>query len=135
MPEGFLKDISDNISLPMIKEIFRTHGEQFLRFPVPKVIEKDRTAWRTDEESAREMLAGVNPVTIRRLQQEFRPASKLDPKVYGDHSSTITEQHIKNNLDGLTVREALRDNRLFILDHHDAFMPYLRRINSNGNKI
>ncbi|KAK9931981.1 hypothetical protein M0R45_019234 [Rubus argutus] len=134
LPEGFLKDISDNIPLPMIKEIFRTDGEQFLRFPVPKVIEKDRTAWRTDEEFAREMLAGVNPVTIRRLQ-EFPPASKLDPKVYGDHSSTITEQHIKNNLDGLTVREALRNNRLFILDHHDAFMPYLRRINSTGNKI
>jgi linoleate 9S-lipoxygenase len=39
LPEGFLKDISDNIPLPMIKEIFRTDGEQFLRFPVPKVIE------------------------------------------------------------------------------------------------
>ncbi|KAM5554020.1 hypothetical protein ABKV19_025985 [Rosa sericea] len=134
LPEGLLKDIGDNIPLPMIKEIFRTDGERFLRFPVPQVIKEDRTAWRTDEEFAREMLAGVNPVTIRRLQ-EFPPASKLDPKVYGDHSSTITEQHIKNNLDGLTVHQALRGNRLFILDHHDAFMPYLRRINSTGNQI
>ncbi|XP_061994712.1 probable linoleate 9S-lipoxygenase 5 [Rosa rugosa] len=134
LPEGLLKDIGDNIPLPMIKEIFRTDGERFLRFPVPQVIKEDRTAWRTDEEFAREMLAGVNPVTIRRLQ-EFPPASKLDPKVYGDHSSTITEQNIKNNLDGLTVHQALRDNRLFVLDHHDAFMPYLRRINSTGNRI
>ncbi|PRQ27705.1 putative linoleate 9S-lipoxygenase [Rosa chinensis] len=120
LPEGILKDIGDKIPLPMIKEIFRTDG--------------DRTAWRTDEEFAREMLAGVNPVTIRRLQT-FPPASKLDPNVYGDHSSTITEHHIKNNLDGLTVHQALRDNKLFILDHHDAFMPYLWRINSTKNKI
>ncbi|KAL6191590.1 hypothetical protein ACLB2K_037980 [Fragaria x ananassa] len=80
------------------------------------------------------MLAGVNAVTIHRLQ-EFPPASKLDPKVYGDHTSTITKEHIKNNLDGLTIHQALRDSRLFILDHHDHFMPYLRRINSTKNRI
>ncbi|BBH06557.1 PLAT/LH2 domain-containing lipoxygenase family protein [Prunus dulcis] len=30
---------------------------------------------------------------------------------------------------------ALKQNKLFILDHHDALMPYLRRINSTSNKI
>ncbi|VVA12680.1 PREDICTED: linoleate 9S-lipoxygenase [Prunus dulcis] len=134
LPEGLLKDIGDNIPAEMLKEIFRTDSAELLRFPMPQVIKEDKSAWRTDEEFAREMLAGVNPVNIRRLQ-EFPPASKLDPKVYGDQTSTITEQDIGNTMDGLTVDEAFKQNKLFILDHHDALMPYLRRINSTSNKI
>ncbi|TQD79792.1 hypothetical protein C1H46_034655 [Malus baccata] len=134
LPEGLLKHIGDSIPSEMFKEIFRTDDAKLLKFPMPQVIKEDKSAWRTDEEFAREMLAGVNPVNIRRLQ-EFPPASKLDPKVYGDQTSTITEEHIKNNLDGLSVDEALKNNKLFILDHHDSLMPYLRRINSTSNKI
>lgn len=106
------------------------------------------------------MLAGVNPVLIQLLRvslklckpvfffllflffqanvhsqanilQDFPPRSKLDPKRYGNQHSSITKTHIEKNLDGLTVDEALRANRLFILDHHDAVIPYLRTINSN----
>ncbi|KAK4273458.1 hypothetical protein QN277_021855 [Acacia crassicarpa] len=133
LPEGIFKDIRDSIPAELIKEIFRTDGEKFLKFPTPQVIKEDKSAWRTDKEFAREMLAGVNPVIIRCLQ-EFPPASKLDPKVYGDQTSKITKGQIESNLDGLTVDEAISKRKLFILDHHDTLMPFLRRINSTSTK-
>uniref|UniRef100_A0A2N9GTJ4 Lipoxygenase n=1 Tax=Fagus sylvatica TaxID=28930 RepID=A0A2N9GTJ4_FAGSY len=133
LPEAVLEYIRDNIHAELLKEVFPTDGEGLLKYPMPQVIEEDRSAWRTDEEFAREMLAGVNPVSIRRLE-EFPPTSKLDPKVYGDQTSTITKEHIENNIDGLTIEEAIKKHRLFILDHHDAFMPYLNRINSTSTK-
>jgi linoleate 9S-lipoxygenase len=68
--------------------------------------------------------------------QEFPPRSSLDPSKYGDHTSTVTEAHLENKLEGLTVQQALDGNRLYILDHHDNFMPFLVRINSlEGNFI
>ncbi|KAG5056093.1 hypothetical protein JHK85_008603 [Glycine max] len=97
VPESILKNIRDKIPAEMLKEILRTDGERFLKFPVPQVIKEDKSAWRTDEEFAREMLAGVNPVIIRCLK-------------------------------------AIRQKKLFILDHHDALIPYLRRINSTSTK-
>ncbi|RZB97661.1 Seed linoleate 9S-lipoxygenase-2 isoform D [Glycine soja] len=97
------------------------------RKPTKKV---SKSAWMTDEEFAREMIAGVNPCVIRRLQ-EFPPQSKLDPSVYGDQTSKMTIDHLEINLEGLTVDKAIKDQRLFILDHHDTFMPFLRRIDES----
>ncbi|XP_043716745.1 probable linoleate 9S-lipoxygenase 5 [Telopea speciosissima] len=125
--------VKDAIPLEMLKELARSDGEQLLKFPMPQVIKKDKSAWKTDEEFAREMLAGVNPVSIRRLQ-EFPPTSKLDPDAYGNHTSSITKEHIEKNLNWLTVDEAIKSNKLFILDYYDDLMPYLRRINTTTTK-
>ncbi|CAN6440379.1 unnamed protein product [Victoria cruziana] len=129
-----LDKVKDMIPLEMIKELVRSDGERILKFPMPQVIQHDKSAWKTDQEFAREMLAGVNPVIISRLE-EFPPRSKLDPAIYGPQTSTITAEHIEKFLQGLTVHEALKKNKLFILDHYEAIMPYVNRINTTGNKI
>uniref|UniRef100_A0A5B7B1M6 Lipoxygenase n=1 Tax=Davidia involucrata TaxID=16924 RepID=A0A5B7B1M6_DAVIN len=97
------------------------------------VIKENKFSWKTDKEFAREMLAGANPVIIR-LLQEFPPTSKLDPEVYGNQISSIPKGYIETNLDGLTFEEAIKNNRIFILDHHDAFMPYLRQMNTTSSR-
>ncbi|CAL0324070.1 unnamed protein product [Lupinus luteus] len=120
LPTSVLSKISP---LPVLKEIFRTDGEQTLKFPPPKIIQVNKSAWMTDQEFAREMLCG-----------EFPSRSKLDSKVYGDHTSKITKEHLEPNLEGLSVDEAIQNKRLFILDHHDPIMPYLSRINATSTK-
>ncbi|KAG0456774.1 hypothetical protein HPP92_024562 [Vanilla planifolia] len=105
-----------------------------LKFPMPLIIHDDKWLWRTDDEFARETLAGVNPLIIERLT-EFPPTSKLDSVKYGDQSSKITPEHIEKNLSGLTAEQAVESGRLFILDYHDTLMPYLTRINSTKSKV
>ncbi|KAL9304343.1 hypothetical protein ACSQ67_021606 [Phaseolus vulgaris] len=135
--DGGIKLPTDALSklspIPLFTELFRTDGEQVLKFPPPKVIQVNQSAWMTDEEFAREMIAGVNPHIIKRLQ-EFPPKSKLDSQLYGDNTSTITREHLEPNLGGVTVEQAIQNNRLFILDHHDTLIPYLRRINATQTK-
>ncbi|KAL3538117.1 hypothetical protein ACH5RR_001483 [Cinchona calisaya] len=134
LPDGPLfKNIIDNIPLELLKELLHSDGAGFLKYPTPQVIKEDKSAWRTDEEFAREMLAGLNPVIIGSLQ-EFPPRSKLNPEAHGNQNSTINREQIEHKLDGLTIHEAIKMNRLFILDHHDPLMPYLRRINTTTTK-
>ncbi|WMV11972.1 hypothetical protein MTR67_005357 [Solanum verrucosum] len=131
------EDVLQRSSIEMIKEFIQSSGQEFLKYPMPQfymVATEDKSAWRTDEEFAREMLAGINPVCICGLK-EFPPTSKLDPKVYGDQTSNITREHIQNQLDGLTIEEAIKVNQLFILNHHDTLMPYMRQINMTSTKI
>ncbi|KAL4588334.1 hypothetical protein LXL04_001218 [Taraxacum kok-saghyz] len=137
VPRRSLSKIRKRVHLELVKELLRTDGEKPLTFPKPDVIKADTSAWRRDEEFGREMLAGVNPVVIRRLQvtSEFPPSSKLDREEYGDQTSSMRKEDLEPNMNGLTVPKALEQNKLFILDHHDALMPYLTRINSTASKI
>ncbi|CAK9186384.1 unnamed protein product [Ilex paraguariensis] len=128
-----LTKLRERIPWEMLKELLRNDGEALFKFPMPDVIKEVRSAWRTDEEFGREMLAGVNPVVICGLK-EFPPASKLNPEEYGNQTSTIKREHIEKNMNGLTVDEALENKKLFILDYHDALMPYLTNINSTTTR-
>ncbi|XP_062079850.1 linoleate 9S-lipoxygenase 6-like [Humulus lupulus] len=113
------------------EQVFALFADRGGKYPTPHLIKGNKSSWMTDEEFARQMIAGVHPVHIRCLK-EFPPTSKLDTKLYGDQTSTITEDHIKDKLEPeFTVENALEQNKLFILDHHDTFMPYLRKINES----
>nr|XP_043622524.1 probable linoleate 9S-lipoxygenase 5 isoform X2 [Erigeron canadensis] len=135
LPEGpSLDKIRENIPIQILKELLRSDGEGLFKYSTPEVIKANLSAWSTDEEFAREMLAGVNPVSIQ-LLREFPPTSKLDEKLYGNQNSSIRSNHIKEHLDGLKVDEAIKSKRLFILDHHDPIMPYVKRINATSTKV
>ncbi|KHN11256.1 Linoleate 9S-lipoxygenase [Glycine soja] len=119
--------------ITLFKELFQTEGEQALKFPKPKVNQAEQSAWMTDEEFVREMLAGVNPTVIM-ASGKFTSKSKLDRQLYGDNTSTITREHLEPNLGGLSVEKAMENRKLFHLDHHDTIFPYLRRINETDTK-
>ncbi|KAG8648092.1 hypothetical protein MANES_09G147500v8 [Manihot esculenta] len=125
LPDGPL-----HASLEMINMIFGSGR----KFPSPQVIQADESAWSSDEEFARELLAGVNPVSICRLE-EFPPKSKLNHERFGDQNSSITKEHIENKLHGMIIEEAIEKNKLFILDYHDVLMPFLRLINETSTKV
>ncbi|AQK43899.1 lipoxygenase7 [Zea mays] len=118
--------------IPFVRKV-QENSEGLLRYDTPDIIKRDKFAWLRDDEFARQALAGINPVNIERLQA-FPPMSKLDPAVYGPPESAITEEHIIGRLDGMSVQQALEDNRLYMLDYHDIFLPFLDRINAQDGR-
>ncbi|URE48432.1 hypothetical protein MUK42_07522 [Musa troglodytarum] len=100
----------------------------------PHASSPDKFAWLRDDEFARQAVAGIDPVTIERLQA-FPPVSKLDSEIYGPPESAITEAHISGQLEGLTVQQAVEEGKLFVLDFHDIYLPFIERINAmDGRK-
>ncbi|KAL6661761.1 hypothetical protein ACP70R_001145 [Stipagrostis hirtigluma subsp. patula] len=108
---------------PATKSFSSTHP------PMPR----DKFAWLRDEEFARETLAGVNPYAIE-LVREFPLKSKLDPAVYGPAESAITADVLERQMGHvMTVAEAVKQKRLFMLDYHDLFLPYVHKIRALEN--
>lgn len=83
-----------------------------------------------DEEFARQVLAGINPVALERVR-EFPIRSTLDSTAYGSPLSAITAEHIEPFLEGLTVQTAVAEHKLFMLDYHDIFLPFVNKINES----
>ncbi|KAH7684336.1 Lipoxygenase plant protein [Dioscorea alata] len=104
-----------------------------LLFETPEMIDRDKFSWFRDEELGRQTLAGLNPLGIQ-LVTEFPFVSKLDPEVYGPPESAITKELIECELGGrLTVEEAIKQKRLFIVDYHDLLLPYVHKVRALEN--
>ncbi|KAK7277039.1 hypothetical protein RIF29_18188 [Crotalaria pallida] len=123
--ERFLK----KFQLPQLVTKIQECSQGLFKFDTPKIIAKDKFAWMRDEEFGRQAIAGVNPVNIERLQV-FPPVSKLDPQAYGPLHSALKEEHILGQLNGMTVQQAIVENKLFMIDYHDVYLPFLDEINA-----
>nr|XP_043625324.1 lipoxygenase 3, chloroplastic-like [Erigeron canadensis] len=108
-----------------IKEIFQ--------FETPKNMSWDTTSYIRDDELGRQTLAGTNPTSIERLKV-FPPVSKLDPSKYGPLESDLKEENIISHLNGMSVQQAMDEGKLFILDYHDIYLPFLERINTQEDR-
>ncbi|KAJ6327415.1 hypothetical protein OIU78_014318 [Salix suchowensis] len=123
-------------NLPLLKAVSKMQesGEGQLKYDTPKILSRDKLAWLRDDEFAREAVSGINPVSIERLRV-FPPKSNLDPEIYGPLESALKEEHILGHLNGLSVSQALEENKLFMIDYHDIYLPFLDRINAlDGRK-
>ncbi|KMT10554.1 hypothetical protein BVRB_5g116770 [Beta vulgaris subsp. vulgaris] len=122
---GTLQDI-----LPKIIREVSDHTQQTIRLKPPQTFQRDGFSWFKDEEFARQTLAGMNPLSIKCVKAGDWPLmSKLDPKDYGPPESALTEDLVNSELKGsMTVEKALEDKRLFIIDYHDAYLPYVENV-------
>ncbi|XP_059429355.1 linoleate 13S-lipoxygenase 2-1, chloroplastic-like [Corylus avellana] len=114
--------------LPRILKAITDSEENMLRFETPETMDRDKFFWFRDAEFCRQTLAGLNPCSIQ-LVTEWPLKSKLDPKIYGPPESAITTEMIERDIRGfMTVKEAINQKKLFILDYHDLLLPYVSKV-------
>ncbi|CAL2236839.1 unnamed protein product [Prunus armeniaca] len=120
---GFFQTI-----IPRLVKTITAGGDDLLLFETPEIIDRDKFAWFRDEEFSRQTLAGLNPYSIE-LVTEWPLKSKLDPEIYGPPESLITTELVEKEIKGcMTVDEALKRKKMFILDYHDLYMPYVNKV-------
>ncbi|XP_019079666.2 linoleate 13S-lipoxygenase 2-1, chloroplastic-like [Vitis vinifera] len=62
-------------------------------------------------------------------ESEWPLKSKLDPGIYGPPESLITAKLIEREIKGvMTIDEALKQKKMFILDYHDLLLPYVNKV-------
>lgn len=96
--------VQDDILKKLPAKILENPG--VFKYDTPKIISKDKFAWLRDDEFARQAIAGINPVSIERMEV-FPPVSKLDPELYGPQESALREEHILGQINGMTVQQVL----------------------------
>ncbi|XP_039021129.1 linoleate 9S-lipoxygenase-like isoform X2 [Hibiscus syriacus] len=121
--ESVMEKVKKVVPAELFKEV--THKFEYdIKFPLPQIIKANQFAWKLDEEFGRQMLAGTNPTRIRCLR-EFPPRGTLT-------ESYIQISDIEENLDGLSFEHAMIQWRIYVLDHHDYLLPFLRKMYSAG---
>ncbi|KAL9458837.1 hypothetical protein AB3S75_007672 [Citrus x aurantiifolia] len=117
-----------NTLLPRLVKAIEDTGDNILLFETPETMDRDKFFWFRDEEFSRQTLAGLNPYSIR-LITEWPLKSTLDPEIYGPPESAITTELIEKEIGGMiSVEEAIKQKKLFMLDYHDLFLPYVEKV-------
>ncbi|PRQ25565.1 putative linoleate 13S-lipoxygenase [Rosa chinensis] len=120
---GFIQSI-----IPRLVKAISDGQDDLLLFETPEILDRDKFSWFKDEEFSRQTLVGLNPYSIE-LVTEWPLKSKLDPEIYGPAESLITTKLVEKEIRGfMTVNEALKRKKLFILDYHDLLMPYVSKV-------
>ncbi|KAI4381046.1 hypothetical protein MLD38_007163 [Melastoma candidum] len=119
--------------IPRLIKAAENTTESVISFESPEAWERDNFFWLRDEEFARQTLAGINPLAIE-LVKEWPLKSKLDPKTYGPPESAITTEIIQREIGGfMTVEEAVKQKKLFVLDYHDLLLPFVNKVRELKN--
>ncbi|KAJ0876564.1 putative linoleate 13S-lipoxygenase [Helianthus annuus] len=114
--------------LPRLLKSISDAQNNVLLFETPEMIDRDKFGWMKDAEFGRQTLAGLNPLSIT-LVKEWPLKSKLDPKEYGPPESAITKEIVEREIRGYcTLEEAIENKKLYILDYHDLFLPYVHKV-------
>lgn len=54
--------------------------------------------------------------------------SQLEPDIYGPPESAITDEIVERQIKGvMTLEEAVKQKKLYILDYHDLLLPYVAK--------
>ncbi|KAF6158713.1 hypothetical protein GIB67_040227 [Kingdonia uniflora] len=115
-------------AIPRLIKTIADGQDSLLLFETPEMLDRDKFSWIKDEEFSRQTLAGLNPYSIQAVT-EWPLKSKLDPAIYGPPESLITTELIEREIKGLiTIKEALKQKKLFMLDYHDLLLPYVSKV-------